>query len=417
MFEQMDAINWVVIAAFVVLVIAFIWFLFGKPDQTELPAPEKPKPLPPEPAPSAPPAADEQQAALREEPARAPAEAEEEAEVTIPPEAVVPASPPPAPAVEAPPEPAPRAEPAPTPPRKKSLKEGLAKTQEGLISRIRKVIFGKPELDAKVLDELEEVLYTADVGVKTVERLLDVVRDRLNKKELNNAQAVQDAIKEEMERMLEFEARPISWDSAKPYVIMVVGVNGVGKTTTIGKLASKLREEGKTVVLGAGDTFRAAAVEQLKIWGERAGCEVHAMAEGADPAAVSFDAVKAGVEKKADVVICDTAGRLHTKTPLMEELRKVHRVMGKAHEGAPHEVWLVLDATNGQNAVQQARQFNEMLNLTGIVLTKLDGTAKGGVILQICNELKAPIRYIGIGESKEDLQEFHPREFIDALFS
>jgi fused signal recognition particle receptor len=245
----------------------------------------------------------------------------------------------------------------------------------------------------------------------------------VKRKELSDADRLKGALREEIARILALDGaadgagRPLEPGSARPWVVMVVGVNGSGKTTTIGKLAAKLKGSGHSVLLGAGDTFRAAAGEQLEVWAERVGAPVVRGKEGADPASVCFEAVQRGVAGKADVVVCDTAGRLHTKAPLMEELKKVKRVIGKAAEGAPHEVLLVLDATNGQNAIAQARQFNEALGVTGIVLTKLDGTAKGGVVIGICDELRIPVRYVGVGETVADLKPFAPKEFVEALFA
>jgi fused signal recognition particle receptor len=261
---------------------------------------------------------------------------------------------------------------------------------------------------------MEEVLLTSDVGVKTTALLLDDVRDRLAKNELADGDRVWDALRERAANILGIGGGGISL-SASPTVVMVVGVNGVGKTTSIGKLATKLKAEGKTVVLAAGDTFRAAAVQQLGVWAKRVGCEVVSGKDGANPGAVIFDAIKRAKEIGADVVLADTAGRLHTQTNLMDELKKVARTMTKAMDGAPHEVLLVLDATNGQNAIQQVALFKEALPLSGIVLTKLDGTAKGGVILGICAEHGVPVRYIGIGERAEDLRDFNAEEFVEAM--
>jgi fused signal recognition particle receptor len=261
---------------------------------------------------------------------------------------------------------------------------------------------------------MEEVLLSSDVGVKTTEQLLGAIRDKLEKKELADSDRVWEALREQASSVLGIGGGGITL-SAKPTVVLVVGVNGVGKTTTIGKLATKLKAEGKKVVLAAGDTFRAAAVQQLVVWGKRVGCDVVSGKEGANAGAVIFDAIQKAKDTGADVVLADTAGRLHTKTNLMEELTKVARTMTKAMEGAPHETLLVLDATNGQNAMQQAAMFKESLPLSGIVLTKLDGTAKGGVILGICAEHQVPVRYIGIGERAEDLREFNPDEFVEAM--
>jgi len=295
-----------------------------------------------------------------------------------------------------------------------ALRQGLTTTRGGLIARLGKLFRGKKELDPALVSEIEEVLITSDVGVKTTAKLLEVIKDKLGKGEIGDPKVVWGTLRQEAIRILDVPAPAPA--AAHPHVIMVVGVNGVGKTTTIGKLASRYSTDGKKVILAAGDTFRAAAVQQLEIWGKRTGCGVVTGKEGADPSSVIFDAVKAAKEQGADVVIADTAGRLHTKTPLMEELKKVKRVIAKAQEGAPHEVLLVLDATNGQNAIAQAQMFREALEVSGIVLTKLDGTAKGGVILGICEEHHVPVRFVGIGERVEDLREFRAGEFVEALF-
>ena len=299
----------------------------------------------------------------------------------------------------------------------RKLRQGLAPTRGGFIAKIGSLFQGKKEIDPALLDELEETLLTADVGTKTTEWLIGMLREALDKDELKDPDAVWGLLRDEVSRALSIEGKPWNLDADKPYCIMVVGVNGTGKTTTIGKLASKLRGDDKNVVLAAADTFRAAAVNQLEIWGRRAGCEVvKPSKEGADPSSVVFDAIKRAEELGADVVLADTAGRLHTQAPLMEELKKVHRVMGKAHEGAPHQVLLVLDATTGQNALQQVGEFGGALGLDGIALTKLDGTAKGGVIIGICHEHGIPVRFIGIGEAKDDLREFDVDDFVEALF-
>jgi fused signal recognition particle receptor len=295
-----------------------------------------------------------------------------------------------------------------------ALRQGLSTTRGGLIARLGQLFKGKKELDPALVDEIEEVLLTSDVGVKTTQKLMAALHDKLGKSEIGDTKVVWSTLRQEATRILDLPS--VVHANASPHVIMVVGVNGVGKTTTIGKLASRISAEGKKVVLAAGDTFRAAAVQQLEIWGKRTGCEVVTGKEGADPSSVIFDAVKAAKERGADVVIADTAGRLHTKTNLMEELKKVKRVIAKAQEGAPHEVLLVLDATNGQNAIAQVQLFREALEINGIVLTKLDGTAKGGVILGICDEHRIPVRFVGIGERVEDLRDFRAGEFVEALF-
>jgi fused signal recognition particle receptor len=304
----------------------------------------------------------------------------------------------------------------------RTLAAGLEKTRGGFMARLNGLFSGGKTVDDKVLADLEEVLFTADIGVRTATALLEAAREHARAKELADPEKLKAVLRKEIERIVSFdggkggaglEPKP---DQPRPRVVMVVGVNGAGKTTTVGKLASKLRHAGHQVLLGAGDTFRAAAGEQLEIWAERVGAPIVRGAAGGDPASVCFEAVKAGISQNVDVVICDTAGRLHTKLPLMEELKKVKRVMDKAMPGAPHEVILVVDATNGQNAIAQARQFNEALGVTGIVLTKLDGTAKGGVIIGICDELKIPVRYVGVGEQVADLRPFQPAEYVEALF-
>ena len=304
----------------------------------------------------------------------------------------------------------------------RTLADGLARTRGGFVARLNALFTGERKVDEAVLADLEEVLFTADIGVRTATRLLDSARERVRKEELSDPRRLKGALREEIARILTLDgadgdgAAPVDVGPARPFVVMVVGVNGSGKTTTVAKLAAKLKGAGHGVLLAAGDTFRAAAGEQLEVWAERVGAPLVRGKEGADPAAVCFEAIQEGARKGMDVVLCDTAGRLHTKTPLMEELKKVKRVMGKAAAGAPHEVLLVLDATNGQNAIAQARQFHEALGVTGIALTKLDGTAKGGVIIGICDELKIPVRYVGVGETVADLRPFSPGEFVEALF-
>jgi fused signal recognition particle receptor len=300
-------------------------------------------------------------------------------------------------------------------PHQRELREGLEKTRAGFIARIGALLRRK-EIDQDLFAQLEEVLLTADIGVKTAQRLFEQVRSSLSRKELSDPQAVWAVIKEESQKLLTVDAPPLGWASHKPFVILIIGVNGAGKTTTIGKLAAQQVAAGRKVVLAAGDTFRAAAVEQLEIWGQRAKVPVVRGKEGGDPSAVIFDAIKLAQKDQADVVIADTAGRLHVKEQLMAELQKVRRVMKKADPTAPHETWLVLDATNGQNALAQASTFKEMMEITGIVLTKLDGTAKGGVILGIAHELGVPVRYIGVGEKISDLRAFDAADFVDVLY-
>ncbi|NTU59960.1 MAG: signal recognition particle-docking protein FtsY [Deltaproteobacteria bacterium] len=296
------------------------------------------------------------------------------------------------------------------------LKQGLSRTRQGLVEKIDRILHGKKEIDADTLAELEEALVTADLGVHTSVRLIQEIQARIDRKELTSPDALRAHLRDAIEKILVEDEGHFDLGDARPYVLMVVGVNGVGKTTTIGKIAAQYRDRGKKVILAAGDTFRAAAVEQLEIWGQRVGAQVVRHQHGSDPAAVAFDAVEAAKGRGADLVIVDTAGRLHTKSNLMEELKKVQRVIGKALPGAPHEVLLVLDATTGQNAINQARIFRDAVGVDSIALTKLDGTAKGGVIVGICDELKIPVQFIGIGEKVEDLRPFDARAFVEALF-
>jgi len=296
------------------------------------------------------------------------------------------------------------------------LKEGLSKTQQGMVGKIDKLISGQKKIDDRLLEELEEILITSDIGVKTTQELLDKVAEKVKRKELEEADHLKKALQEEMFLILRQQEKPLDPSLARPFVIMVIGVNGTGKTTTISKMAQKFKGQEKSVLLVAGDTFRAAAIEQLEIWGQRVGCEVIKHQSGSDPSAVVFDALKAGKARGSDIIIVDTAGRLHTKVNLMEELKKVKRVMARELPDSPHEILLVLDATTGQNAISQAKMFDQELGVTGIALTKLDGTAKGGILIGISDELKIPIRYIGIGEKAEDLREFSARDFVDAIF-
>lgn len=310
----------------------------------------------------------------------------------------------------------------------RTLSEGLSKTREGGFMARLSGLFGggRGAPSADTIGELEEILFTADIGVKTAMSLVEQAQERLRRNELTDGDKLRAAIRGDIEAILgRAQAgdprQPVAGlglplEEKKPWVIMVVGVNGAGKTTTIGKLAAKLKGMGKSVLLAAGDTYRAAATEQLDVWAERAEVPLVRGKEGADPGSVIFEAVARGVREEIDVVICDTAGRLHTKTPLMEELKKVQRVAGKARAEAPDEVLLVLDATMGQNAIQQARQFHEALGVTSIALTKLDGTAKGGVVIGIADELKIPVRLVGVGESIADLRPFDPHEYVNALF-
>ena len=297
-----------------------------------------------------------------------------------------------------------------------ALAPGLARTRGGFIARLGEIFAGRKQIDPSVVDEIEKVLLTADIGVRTSQKLLEEIHSSLSRRELADPDAVWAFLRRRATEMLSLPAPPLDFASARPFVLLIIGVNGSGKTTTIGKLASRLAGDGKKVVLAAGDTFRAAAVEQLQVWAKRSSTTIVRGKEGADPSSVIFDGVKRAATEGFDVAIADTAGRLHTKTELMQELQKVRRVVGKASPGAPHETWLVIDSTSGQNAIAQAQIFTEAMAVSGIVLTKLDGTAKGGVILGITDQLKIPVRFIGVGEKVEDLRPFDAEEFVDALF-
>jgi fused signal recognition particle receptor len=297
------------------------------------------------------------------------------------------------------------------------LRRGLTKSREatGFFGRLRALFAGKKELSPQLASEIEEVLLTSDVGVETTALLLDRIKQGLSSNALTDPEAVWSELRSEARAILESSAAGALEIAAKPTVVLMVGVNGAGKTTTIGKLATKLTSSGKKCILAAGDTFRAAAVQQLVVWGERVGCEVVRGKDGADPGSVVFEAIKRAQELGADVVLADTAGRLHTKSNLMSEMKKIAKTAEKALPGAPHEIFLVVDSTNGQNAFAQAKEFKEALPLTGIVLTKLDGTAKGGVVLGVANTLKVPVRYVGLGERPDDLHEFSADDFVEAL--
>lgn len=302
------------------------------------------------------------------------------------------------------------------------LKDGLTKTRASFVDKIQAVLGIGRKIDDKLLEDIEEILITADIGVTTSAKIIEALKLRVKQEGLENAEAVFDILKEEILKLLT-ESPSANNDSTysideanKPHTIMVIGVNGVGKTTTIGKLAYNYKQSGKEVVIGAADTFRAAANEQLEIWAERAGVGIIQQKQGADPAAVAYDTLNSALSKNMDVVIIDTAGRLHNKQNLMAELEKISRVMKKLKADAPNEVFLILDATTGQNAILQAKEFTKVANITGIILTKLDGTAKGGVVIPIASELKLPVRYIGVGEKIDDLQVFNPTEFVEALF-
>jgi fused signal recognition particle receptor len=297
------------------------------------------------------------------------------------------------------------------------LKSGLAKTRASFTGGVADLVLGKKIIDDELLEELETQLLLADVGVEASQSIIGDLTNRVSRKQLTDADALIDALRQNMVALLQPASQPLVIDKARrPYVILVVGVNGVGKTTTIGKLANHLRKDGYSVMLAAGDTFRAAAVEQLQTWGERNNVPVIAQHSGADSASVIYDAIAAARARDADILIADTAGRLHTQSNLMEELKKIKRVVGKQDASAPHEVMLVVDAGTGQNALSQAQQFNEAVQLTGIALTKLDGTAKGGIIFAIAKKLGVPIRFIGVGETIDDLRAFDAEEFVEALF-
>lgn len=305
--------------------------------------------------------------------------------------------------------------------KKESLDKGLEKTSSNIFNRLGKALVGKSTVDDDVLDNLEEILVSSDVGINTTLKIIERIQQRVARDKYLGTSELDRILKEEIAALL---AENQSTDQAdfeipegkKPYVIMVVGVNGVGKTTTIGKLSAQFKERGKSVVLGAADTFRAAAVDQLKLWGERVGVPVISKGMNTDPSAVAFDAVQEGVKLGADIIIIDTAGRLHTKVNLMNELSKIRRVMQKVIPDAPHEVLLVLDGSTGQNAVIQAREFTKATDVTSLAITKLDGTAKGGVVIGISDEFKIPVKYIGVGEKVGDLQVFNKAEFVDSLF-
>lgn len=306
--------------------------------------------------------------------------------------------------------------------KKETLDKGLEKTKESMFSKLSRIVVGKSKVDDSVLDDLEEVLITSDVGVDTTLKIIERIEERVAKDKYVNTEELSKILREEIVELLTENNSGDNSDGFslpvdhKPYVIMVVGVNGVGKTTTIGKLANQFKKSGKSVYLGAADTFRAAAVEQLVIWGERVGVPVVKQSMGADPASVAFDAISSAKANNADVVIIDTAGRLHNKIGLMNELSKIKGVMSKIVPGAPHEVLLVLDGSTGQNAFEQAKQFTAATDVAALAITKLDGTAKGGVVIGISDQFKIPVKYIGLGEGIDDLQVFQRKEFVDSLF-
>jgi fused signal recognition particle receptor len=299
------------------------------------------------------------------------------------------------------------------------LRERLSKTRSGLVSNVRRVFTLRPTVDEEVFEQLEEILIEADVGVDTTMGIIENLRAIAKEQGLTSSEDLYNILKDELVKLLEPGDHTMTWshDGEGPHITLIVGVNGSGKTTTVGKLASKIISEGKTVLLGAADTFRAAAVEQLTIWSDRTGAPIIKHKDGADPAAVAYDATEAALSRGMNCVLIDTAGRLHTKVHLMEELKKIQRVVAKRLPSAPHDVLLVLDAGTGQNGLQQAKLFTEALTVSGIVLTKLDGTAKGGIALAIQKQLGIPIKFIGVGETVEDLQPFNARDFVDALFN
>lgn len=296
------------------------------------------------------------------------------------------------------------------------LKESLTKTRESFVEKIDQVVTGRKGIDEDLYEELEEVLIQADVGVNTAMTLVDRVRKGVKARNVQDAYRLKGIFQEELEYLMGEKISPININPEGPTVIMVVGVNGVGKTTTIGKMAHNYREQGKKVLMAAGDTFRAAAIDQLEIWASRVGVDLIKHQEGSDPGAVAYDAVHAARSRNVDILLIDTAGRLHTKSNLMDELKKVNKIIAREMPGAPHEVLLVLDATTGQNALNQAKIFGEAVKVSGIALTKLDGTAKGGVVTAIVTEMAIPVKLIGIGERMDDLRQFNPKDFIDALY-
>ncbi len=300
----------------------------------------------------------------------------------------------------------------------KRLKEKIARSRGGFIRQLDELFTGRKEISPELLEEIEEILVMADMGISTVQEIIDRLQDEVSRGEISDPEALRDRLKEQIKAIFlrSEKENKLDREGIRPWVILVVGVNGVGKTTSIAKLAWRFKQEGKEVVLVAADTFRAAAVEQLQKWGERMGVPVVSQRPGADPSAVAFDGIETAISRGSDVVIVDTAGRLHTQVNLMKELQKIKRVIGKKLQGTPHETLLVLDATTGQNAISQAKTFCEATDVTGIVLTKLDGTAKGGIVASIAHEMNIPVRYIGIGEQMEDLRPFDPDQFVEALF-
>ena len=297
------------------------------------------------------------------------------------------------------------------------LSLGLTKTREGFVGKLKKLVFGTTKIDDDLMDELEETLFEADVGVKTTEELLNNLKKKVEDEEIKDPNVIYESLRDQLRNKLAKFTEAPRFNEKGLTVFIIIGVNGVGKTTTIAKLANKYKKDGKKVILAAGDTFRAAAIDQISIWGERAGVEVIRGQEGGDPGALVFDAIHAAKKREADLLIIDTAGRMHVKANLMAELNKVMKIVQKESDGGPHEIFLVLDATTGQNAVQQAKQFNEIIPITGLVVTKLDGTAKGGVLFAVEEELNAPVKFIGVGEKMDDLMPFEPEKFLEALFA
>ncbi|BCS81376.1 signal recognition particle-docking protein FtsY [Anaerocellum diazotrophicum] len=293
------------------------------------------------------------------------------------------------------------------------LREGLSKTKKNFTEKVESLLKSFRQIDDDLFEELEEVLVLSDVGVKTSQKIIENLKERVKKEKILNPQDVKELLKEEMLNIINLENK---LSEKYPLIILMVGVNGVGKTTSIGKIANLLKSNGRKVLIAAADTFRAAAAEQLEIWAKRVGCDIIKHVEGSDPAAVVFDGIQAMRARKADVLIVDTAGRLHTKKNLVEELKKIDRVINQQMPEASKETLLVIDATTGQNALNQAKEFNHAVNISGIVLTKLDGTAKGGIVISICDELKIPVKFVGVGEKIDDLQQFNAKEFVDALF-
>jgi len=409
-------VNPIIYVVIAVVVIAALYFLFGRKSETrELP--EEPEKLPKKPA-SKPAAkkrpAPEKAAKPAAKPAPAASEAEPSEEDDEDDEDVAPVE------DEEEVEPSKGPPPPPVSRRKrdvKGLRRGLKKVrgEGGLFGRLKALFTGKKEIDPGIVDDIEEILLTSDVGMKTTQMLLEEIREGLEKNELDDTDRVWELLRERAHGLLDIDGDGPIRNHGTPTVVLLVGVNGTGKTTTIGKLATQFANEDKKLLLVAGDTFRAAAVQQLQAWGQRVGCEVFAGEDEADPASVVFDAIKKGEEEGVDLILVDTAGRLHTKSNLMDELKKVVKVCGKALDGAPHETLLVLDGTTGQNALQQAKEFGDALDLTGLVLTKLDGTAKGGIVLAIAHEQGLPVRYIGVGERRQDLRDFDPEEFVEAM--